>query len=171
MTGVGVDPVSTSSDPVVDGLPIGEVAYSRGRTITDGEFGLLTSLTWTIGPMHVDDEFMKTTQFGARVLGGPIVAAVVSGLWYTSCWEDFRRTYRVRPIGALGLEARNRGPVYAGDTLRVQTTLAEARASKSKPGCGLLVFADEAFNQRDELIITMRRTLMFERMLAAPTAS
>jgi hypothetical protein len=44
-----------ASDELLGGLPVGVVEHSRARTITDGEFGLLTSLTWTIGPMHVDD--------------------------------------------------------------------------------------------------------------------
>jgi acyl dehydratase len=152
-----------AADELVAGLPLGVVEHSRARTITDGEFGLLTSLTWTIGPMHVDDEHMKSTPFGRRILGGPIVAAIVSGIWYTSCWEDFRRTYGVVPVAALGLEARNRSPVFPNDTLRVETTLVQARASRSRPGRGVLVFEDKAFNQRGELVIEMRRSLMFER--------
>lgn len=151
------------AEGLLSGLPLGVVAHSRARTITDGEFGLLTSLTWTIGPMHVDEEHMKTTPFGHRILGGPVVAAVVSGLWYTSCWDDFRRTYNIKPIAALGLEARNRAPVLPNDTLRVETTLVDARASQSQPGRGILVFEDRAFNQRDELVMEMRRSLMFER--------
>jgi acyl dehydratase len=152
-----------ASDELLGGLPVGVVEHSRARTITDGEFGLLTSLTWTIGPMHVDDEHMKGTPFGRRILGGPIVAAVVSGIWYTSCWEDFRRAYGVIPIAALGLQTRNRAPVFPNDTLRVETTLADAKASRSRPGRGILFFEDSAFNQRGELVIEMQRQLMFER--------
>ncbi len=153
-----------AEEQLLAGLPLGEVAHSRARTITDGEFGLLTSLTWTIGPMHVDEEHMKTTPFGRRILGGPVVAAVVSGLWYTSCWDDFRRTYHIRPIAALGLEARNRGPVFPNDTIRAETTLVDARPSRSQSGRGILVFEDRAFNQRGDLVIEMRRSLMFERL-------
>jgi acyl dehydratase len=69
----------------------------------------------------------------------------------------------VVPVAALGLEARNRSPVFPNDTLRVETTLVQARASRSRPGRVVLVFEDKAFNQRGELVIEMRRSLMFER--------
>ena len=117
-----------AEEQLLGGLPLGEVAHSRARTITDGEFGLLTSLTWTIGPMHVDEEHMKTTPFGRRILGGPVVAAVVSGLWYTSCWDDFQRTVPASsPSPPWGLRRVTGGPSS-------QTTPSERRRPSSRPG-------------------------------------
>ena len=54
------------------GLPIGEKSRSTGRTITEGEFALLTDITWTIGELHSNAVYgMQHTSFGERALGGP----------------------------------------------------------------------------------------------------
>jgi acyl dehydratase len=146
------------------GLPIGVVERSRGRTISDGEFAILTSMTWTTGQMHANREFMKKhSQFGERILGGPVVVAVASGIQYQSHWHRFTEKYQVKAIAAVGVDAKYRGPVLPGDTLYVDVCLADARPSKSRPGQGVLIFDDKVVNQRDELVLEMRRTLLFER--------
>lgn len=146
------------------GLPIGVVERSRGRTISEGDFTLLTSLTWTTGQMHANREFMRErSQYGERILGGPVVVAVASGIQYQSHWHRFTERYQVRVIAAVGVEAKYRGPVLPGDTLYVEVCLAEARPSRSRPGQGVLVFDDRVLNQRDELVLEMKRTLLFER--------
>jgi len=146
------------------GLPIGIVERSRGRTISDGEFAVLTSMTWTTGQMHANKEFMKKrSQFGERILGGPVVVAVASGIQYQSHWHRFTEKYQVKAIAAVGVDAKYRGPVFPGDTLYVDVCLADARPSKSRPGQGVLIFDDKVVNQRDELVLEMKRTLLFER--------
>ena len=55
-------------------------------------------------------------------------------------------------------------PVFAGDTIRVDTEVVEARESKSRPNAGVVVFEHRAYNQRDELVCRLRRTgLMLRR--------
>jgi itaconyl-CoA hydratase len=149
---------------LLEGLPIGVIERSRGRTITDGDFAVLTSMTWTTGQMHANREFMKkNSQFGNMILGGPVVLAVASGIQYQSHWHRFTERYQVRTLGALGVEARYRAPVFAGDTLWVDVCLESARHSNSRPGTGVLVFNDRVVNQRDELVLEMKRALTFER--------
>jgi acyl dehydratase len=48
--------------------------------------------------------------------------------------------------------------VFAGDTIRVETEVVQARRSVSRPRAGLVVFEHRAFNQRDELVCRLRRT-------------
>jgi acyl dehydratase len=153
-----------SDNELIEGLPIGQVDYSRRRTISEGDFSVLTNMTWTTGPIHSDEEYARTTPFGHRILGGPVVAAVVSGMWYSSCCEEFYARNRIRSIAALGMNASYRGPLFPGDTLRAETTLVNARPSKTRPGTGILEFQDRAYNQRDELVIEMKRAILFERI-------
>ena len=54
-------------------------------------------------------------------------------------------------------------PVFAGDTIRVETEVVEARASKSRPDAGIVVFEHRAHNQRDELVCRCRRTGLMHR--------
>jgi acyl dehydratase len=55
-------------------------------------------------------------------------------------------------------------PVFHGDTIRVETEVVELRESTSRPENGIAVFEHRAFNQRDELVCTCRRTgLMYRK--------
>ena len=51
-------------------------------------------------------------------------------------------------------------PVFVGDTVSYRNTLLEARASKSKPGWGVLSSASEGTNQDGETVITFRSAVL-----------
>jgi itaconyl-CoA hydratase len=149
---------------LLEGLPIGVVERSRGRTISEGDFAILTSMTWTTGQMHANSEFMKEhSQYRDKILGGPVIVAVASGIQYQSHWHRFTERYQIRTLAALGVDAKYRAPVFAGDTLWVDVCLESARPSKSRPGTGVMVFNDRVVNQRGELVLEMKRALTFER--------
>ncbi len=68
-----------------DLISVGNEFISPGRTFTEAEFSLFADLTWDVGSVHCDQEFMKNTQFGERIFPGPclmcaIALAVVGGL-------------------------------------------------------------------------------------------
>jgi acyl dehydratase len=67
-------------------------------------------------------------------------------------------------VAQLGMDAvRFPAPVFPGDTVRVETEVIEARASRSRPDAGIVVFEHRAFNQRDELVCGARRTGLMRR--------
>jgi acyl dehydratase len=67
-------------------------------------------------------------------------------------------------VAQLGFSVDFPAPVFAGDTLRVETEVVESRPSKSRPDAGVVVFEHRAHNQRDELVCRLRRTgLMMRR--------
>jgi hypothetical protein len=54
-------------------------------------------------------------------------------------------------IANLGMaDTRFAHPVFIGDTLRTETTVAEKRESRSRPDAGIVVFDHRCFNQRAE---------------------
>jgi acyl dehydratase len=55
-------------------------------------------------------------------------------------------------------EVRFPAPVFIGDTLRVETEVAELRESKSRPNAGIVTFIHRAYNQRDELVASCKRS-------------
>jgi acyl dehydratase len=154
--------------PVADvtaGLPIGSTTTSMGRTIGEGEFTLLNTLSWSLSELHTNKVLMLKSAFGERLLAGPILTAIVGGLHATS--DGFRLVksdYGISFVAGLSMDAKYRAPVLPGDTLWVDTTLASARASASRPGLGILVFHDVARNQRDEVVLEMDRPLLFRRV-------
>jgi len=155
---------TTGKTDLLKGLPIGVSERTRGRTIGEGEFAALTTITWTTDELHTNREFAKkNSPFGERVLGAVVVLAVASGLMYQSLWDKFVEQFGVQAKGAVALEARHEKPVFPGDTIYVEMCLESARASKSHAGQGVLTFVDKVLNQHDETVATMKRILLFER--------
>lgn len=144
-----------AEDALLDGLPIGSTGRSVGRTISDGEFTLLNTLSWSFS--------------GERVLDGPMLTALVAGMHSSGDhFEEIRRSFGVKFLAVMGLDARYRAPVVPGDTIWVDSTLASARASASRPGVGVMVFRDVVRNQRDEVVLEMERPMLFSRQAAEP---
>jgi acyl dehydratase len=151
-------------DDVTAGMPVGRRSRSPGRTIGEGEFGLLTSLTWTNDELHSNKEFMRTSPFGERLLGGSVLLALVSGLYCQNpLFRDLLRVHGMKPIAALGSDARYRGVFRPGDTLWEETEVVAVRASQGQPGRGIVTLRDQAFNQNGELITDGTRAILYER--------
>lgn len=154
---------------LLDGLPVGATGRSVGRTIAEGEFTLLNTLSWSFSEPHTNSELMSRTSSGERVLSGPMLTSVVAGLH--SCGDHFdeiRRSFGLKFLAVLGIDARYHTPVVPGDTIWVDTTLVSTRASASRPGVGIMVFRDVARNQRDEVVLEMERPMLFSRGAAEP---
>ena len=142
-------------DALLGGLPIGSTGRSVGRTISDGEFTLLNTLSWSFS--------------GERVLDGPMLTALVAGMHSSGDhFEEIRRSFCVKFLAVMGLDAHYRAPVVPGDTIWVDSTLVSARASASPPGAGVMVFRDVVRNQRDEVVLEMERPMLFERRAPEP---
>jgi itaconyl-CoA hydratase len=57
-------------------------------------------------------------------------------------------------------------PVHAGDTIEVESTILETRASRSRTGEGIVSVATHARNQVGETVLTYRRNLLVYRRAA-----
>jgi len=162
-----VTPSAEENIDLLDGLPIGVVVTSIGRTIGEGEFMLLHTLSWSFSELHTNRERMINTEYGERLLAGPMLTAVVAGLHSSGGhFDDLRSKFNIKFLAVMGIEAKYRSPVIPGDTIWVDTTLESARVSKSQPGSGVMVFLDIARNQRDEVVLEMHRPMLFTRHAA-----
>jgi acyl dehydratase len=102
-------------------------------------------------PIHVDPEFAA---------GGPYGGLIGSG-WHSGALAmrllADHYLSRVASLGSPGVdELRWQVPLRAGDTLRLRTTIVEARPSRSKPDRGVLVTDVELINQDDGRPISFR---------------
>jgi acyl dehydratase len=134
-------------------LPVGtKVQHVTRRTVTETDNVLFTTMTMNPAPVHLDADYASRTEFGRPLVNSMFTAALVVGL---SVPELTLGTI----IAQVALSQVDfPAPVFAGDTIRVETEVVEARRSRSRPGAGLVVFEHHAYNQRGELVCTMRRT-------------
>jgi len=60
-------------------------------------------------------------------------------------------------------------PIAVGDTIQAESTIDETRASRSRPSEGIISVTTRARNQRDEEVVSYRRTLLvYRRGATAP---
>jgi acyl dehydratase len=99
---------------------------------------------------HTDPEKAVRSRFGGLIASGWHTASLVMRLYVD------RYLSHVASLASPGVdELRWPNPVRPGDTLRVRVTVLEARPSRSKADRGVVRGKIEAFNQRDELVISM----------------
>ena len=132
--------------------------HALHRTITEADNVIFTSMTHNPSPLHLDAEYMKTTEFGQPLVNSCLTLSLMVGI---SVGDTTLRT----AVANLGWdEIRFPKPVFHADTLRFETEVVDMRESKSRPNQGIVIFAHRGFNQRDELVASCRRSaLMLKR--------
>lgn len=133
---------------------VGEVIeHWPGRTVTEADNILFCMLTMNHHPLHTDANYAKDTQFGKRVVVGPLVYSVVFGM--TVPIVSGKATANLATT-----DMRHAKPVFLNDTLYARTEVLEVRESKSQPNLGIVTVKTWAINQQDEVVIEFRRTVM-----------
>ncbi len=131
--------------------------HALTRTVTETDNLLFCAITHNPQPLHLDAEFAAGTEFGQRLVNSLFTHGLVVGV-------SVADTTLGTTIANLGFEETNfPAPVFLGDTLRVETEVVAARASKSRPDAGIVTFEHRAFNQRDELVCRSRRNALMRR--------
>lgn len=142
-----------------DDFTVGQrFAHEIRRTVTDADNILFSALTYNPAAIHIDHAYAATTEFGRPLVNSLFTLGLVIGL-------SVQDTTFGTTVANLGMtETAFPAPVFAGDTIRVETEVVELRASRSRPGQGIVTFAHSGLNQRDEVVCrTLRQALMLGR--------
>lgn len=140
---------------------IGAVFDIGSKTMTKAEM-IDFAAKFDPQPFHLDEEEGKKSIFKGLAASG----------WHT-CSEVMRLLVdnyvcRETSLGSPGLdEIRWLKPVLAGDTIRAQIRILDKKPSRSRPDMGSIFNQYEVFNQKDELVMTMKGIGLFRRRPAA----
>jgi acyl dehydratase len=127
------------------------------RTVTEMDNVLFTSLTMNMQPLHLDEEFAKTTIHGRRVLNSLFTLALISAFQVPELTMG-------TTLGNLGYDkVEFPHPVFHGDTLRSETTILDKRLSQSRTDSGIVWFEHRGYNQDDQLICRCNRAGLMMR--------
>jgi acyl dehydratase len=141
-----------------DAWKVGDtIRHELTRTVTETDNLLFNALTHNPQPLHLDAEYAAQTEFG-RI--------VVTGLWTLAfaVGASVGDTTVGTIVANLGYDkVVHPKPVFIGDTLRVETTVAELRESRSRPNAGVVVFEHKAINQRGEVVCQFLRSAMLQK--------
>ena len=112
------------------------------RTVTETDNLLFSTMTHNPQPLHIDAEAAKASEFGQILVNGTFTFALMIGL---SVGDTTLGTL----IANLGYDKLVMPkPVFIGDTLHAETEVMELKASKSRPGAGIVTFSHRLINQR-----------------------
>jgi acyl dehydratase len=104
------------------------------RTVTETDNLLITTLTHNPAALHLDAEYMKTTEFGQPLVNSCFTLSLMVGI-------SVGDTTLGTTVANLGWdEVRFPLPVFVGDTLHVETEVHKMRKSKSRPDTGIVTF-------------------------------
>ncbi len=130
------------------------IKHPLSRTVTEMDNVLFSSLTMNTQPLHLDEEFSKTTQHGQRIVNSIFTLGLMVGMSVTTLTLG-------TTLGNLSMtDIKFPRPVLHGDTLRAETRIIDKRESRTKPDRGVVTFEDHAYNQRGEEVASCRRVGM-----------
>ncbi|MCP2290531.1 MaoC family dehydratase [Nocardia amikacinitolerans] len=130
--------------------------HRPGRTITEADNVLFTTLTMNTQALHLDAAFSDALPpFNKRLVNSMFTLSTLVGLSVAQLTQG-------TIVANLGFSEINfPHPVFHGDTLYAETVVTDKRESKSRPGEGIVTFAHTGRNQHGEVIATAtRKTLV-----------
>lgn len=118
-------------------------------------------------PFHMDEDAARKSSFGGLCASG----------WHTAAgWMAAMVSHRRRQEAAFGVDGAPRlgpspgfrnlrwlKPVYAGDRISYRSTVADKRASASRPGWGLFFHHNTGVNQNGETVFSFDGCVFVER--------
>ena len=121
------------------------IAHEIRRTVTETDNLLFSAMTHNPQPLHIDAEAARASEFGQILVNGTFTFALMVGL-------SVADTTLGTLIANLGYDKLvHPKPTFLGDTMRAETEVTDLRASKSRPGAGIVTFRHRLFNQRGEI--------------------
>jgi acyl dehydratase len=141
-------------------LHVGMSFRSPGRTITEADIVAFAGLTGDYSELHTSEVYAKASQFGRRVAHGMLGLAFAHGLMWPRTGE-----LRETAIAFLGIDDwKFVGPIFVGDTIFVNYSLAELRDSKSRATQAIATFDVELVNQDGKVVQRGRKILLVSKV-------
>jgi acyl dehydratase len=129
--------------------------HRPGRTVTEADNVLFTTLTMNTQALHLDAAWSAQQPFGQPLVNSMFTLSTLVGLSVAQLTQG-------TIVANLGFsDVRFPKPVFAGDTLYAETVVRNKRVSSSRPGEGIVELEHTARNQRDQVVaIAVRSTLV-----------
>ncbi|MDP3673689.1 MAG: MaoC family dehydratase [Novosphingobium sp.] len=142
-----------------DEFVVGQVfRHEIRRTVTEADNIWFSAMTYNPAQLHIDYDYAAKTEFGKPLVNSIFTLGLVIGL-------SIQDTTLGTTVANLGMtDTVFPKPVFAGDTIRSETTVKALRDSKSRPEQGILTMEHVGLNQRDEVVCrTVRNALMLRK--------
>jgi acyl dehydratase len=139
------------------------IEHKNGRTVTEMDNVLFSSLTMNTQPLHLNKDFcLKNSPFKRRLANGVFIMGLVVGISVPDLTEG-------TIIANLGYDkVRHLKPVFHGDTIYIRSEVISLRESSSNPDAGIAGFLHVGRNQDGVDVISLERTVMVMKRPKGP---
>ena len=138
-----------------DDFNVGDIYTTAAITVTETHVVNWAGLTMDFYPIHMDKEYAARTQFGERLVHGPLIFALAVGLVGSAGFAGDA------VIAWLGVDSMKMlAPVKIGDTVRVIVEVKEKTKTRD-PAKGIQIWQYTVKNQRDETVMVLDYKMMF----------
>ena len=117
------------------------------KTIEQSDVDAFATVTGDHNPVHVDEEFAKTTRFGRRIAHGMLTASLISAVLANKLPGE-GSVY-------LGQTLQFMAPVFPGDEVTARITVKDIREDKP-----VVKLETICMNQRGEVVIRGEATVL-----------
>ncbi len=129
--------------------------HRPGRTATEADNVLFTTLTMNTQALHLDAAFAATQQpFGQRLMNSMWTLSTMVG----ASVAQLTQGTLVAQLGLSDISFPH--PLFAGDTLYTESVIVSKRLSSSRPGQGVVTIAHTARNQDEVVVALATRTVL-----------
>lgn len=132
--------------------------HRPGRTATEADNVLFTTLTMNTQALHLDAAFAATQEFGDRLMNSMWTLSTMVG----SSVAQLTQGTLVAQLGLGDISFPH--PLFAGDTLYTESVVVSKRLSSSRPGQGIVTIAHTGRNQDGTVVATATRTVLVHRL-------
>ena len=134
--------------------------HTPGRTATEADNVLFTTLTMNAQALHLDEAYAQTQPFGRRLMNSMWTLSTLVGLSVAQLTQGTL-------VAQLGLKDNSfPHPLFAGDTLTCETVVVDKRLSNSRPGEGIVTLQHTGRNQ-DGTVVALATRIALMRVREA----
>lgn len=131
--------------------------HRPGRTVSEYDNVLFTTLTMNTQALHLDEAWSQTQPFGRRLVNSMFTLSTLVGLSVAQLTQG-------TIVGNLGFtDVTFPHPLFHGDTLYAETVVVGKRLSSSRPEAGIVTFEHTARNQDGVVVSVATRLTMVLR--------
>ncbi|TQL47725.1 acyl dehydratase [Homoserinimonas aerilata] len=129
--------------------------HRPGRTITEADNVLFTTLTMNTQSLHLDAAWSAGQPFGQRLVNSMLTLSTMVG-------SSVAQLTQGTIVANLGFErVEFPAPLFHGDTLYSETRVLAKRLSKSRPGQGIVTLEHTGRNHDGTVVgVAVRSTLV-----------
>ena len=124
--------------------------FSKTRVVTDELIRAFAEVSGDYNPIHLDEEFAKTTRFGRRLAHGMLSGAFISAV--------LGYEFEARKIVYLSQTMRFVAPVFIDDTITTTGTVTNIREDK-----GIITLETICTNHNGEITVKGEAIVMILR--------